>query len=237
MKVIDCNGMITVAGQYNGFFDFGDSGCCYSATPDAKTDTTYFTTCTRGYASNFDVKRATLDFSNIADKMQWCISHTGKRFMGFFHRDFCYQPTTDGGVIRHWTATDSVLKNVTDLGGGKWMYRDFGRFGSGLCVLTDDLSKFLDMPIAKGLDYNVDTDTLKVCRGWFFTSKKGTPCFRTDGKGGHILLVGSWDASYFKGARGSNLPTNGALYSKKASTRGGGQGYDYSIYPYGWRNL
>lgn len=80
--------------------------------------------------------------------------------------------------------------------------------------------------------YNLPNGDLSIIRGDFFTSKKGTKCFKVKQNGSHILLRDSWGGC-FNRYRGGVLPEN-QLYFRRASSNGGGSGYDYAVIPKNW---
>lgn len=72
-------------------------------------------------------------------------------------------------------------------------------------------------------------------RGDFFTSKKGTPCFKIKDDGRHVLIRDDWGGA-FNSYRGGKLPEcPERLFYRRASSNGGGAGYDYGIYPVGYK--
>ena len=67
--------------------------------------------------------------------------------------------------------------------------------------------------------------------GRYFKSKKGTDCFEVSDDpttAPHILLIDNWGGA-FNDYRGRELFKLPNLYQKRASSNGGGTGYDYVI--------
>ena len=85
-----------------------------------------------------------------------------------------------------------------------------------------------------GYNLNIDAKGLVGVRGKFFKTKKGTNAFQVSGHGPHLLVKDSWGGS-FNNYKGGELPTN-QLYHKRASSNGGGSGYDYAIITCDWIN-
>ena len=85
-------------------------------------------------------------------------------------------------------------------------------------------------------EFNLPQGDLCGIVGTFFTSKKGTKIFRIEENGPHILLRDDWGGC-FNDYRGGTLPdeSQGALYHRRASSNGGGSGYDYAVVPKDWR--
>lgn len=86
-----------------------------------------------------------------------------------------------------------------------------------------------------GLDLNIMFDTrdpIYWMPGKFWISKKGTSCFRPDENGEHILVRSKWGGP-FNPTRGTEFPEvkEFALYAKYASSKGGGEGYNYYVFP------
>lgn len=123
----------------------------------------------------------------------------------------------------------------------------FGKYEPNLGILFDPKDKehvngdnscrlFVNEDIRKVEEELNLTDSCLDGRvfGDFFTSKKGTKMFRVKADGKHQLLRDSWGGS-FNDYRGGVLPSEGALYYRRASSNGGGTGYDYAIYPRDWK--
>jgi hypothetical protein len=81
---------------------------------------------------------------------------------------------------------------------------------------------------------NLDRGDLSVIYGEFFVSKKGTKCFRIDPNGCHVLIRDDWGGA-FDSYRGRAILNENALYERRASSNGGGCGYDYAIFPRDWK--
>jgi hypothetical protein len=82
---------------------------------------------------------------------------------------------------------------------------------------------------------NLENGSLDFMRGSYFVSKKGTKIFKIDPNGQHMLLRDDWGGA-FNDYRGGTLPED-QLYYHRASSNGGGSGYDYAVIPVGWKQV
>ena len=85
-------------------------------------------------------------------------------------------------------------------------------------------------------NFNLPQGSIEVIYGTLFKSKKGTLCFRIQDyeSATHILIRDYWGGS-FNRYRGGTLPKEESLYYKTRSSNGGGEGYDYAVYPKDWK--
>lgn len=118
---------------------------------------------------------------------------------------------------------------------GKFLLRDFSKYGSGLCLISEEPK--VSWERVDPTDFNLPSGDLEALYGVFFISKKGTPCFEELPKehASHILLMDKWGVGFSK-YRGRTLPQDG-LYYHRASSNGGGFGFDYAIFPIGWKQM
>ncbi len=127
---------------------------------------------------------------------------------------------------------------------------DQGKYCSGLTFVLDssfELDK--DGKVINPLKYvedreitdsfNLDLDgEAKILFGDFWISQKGTPCFRpkdpTQAK--HLLVRVNWGGCFnrSRGNWGDTAKACGATYFHRASSNGGGSGYDYWVLPVGY---
>lgn len=84
------------------------------------------------------------------------------------------------------------------------------------------------------LNIDWDGDPLQL-RGDYWVSKKGTHCFRPSNEGKHILVSVDWGGCFIS-TRGTEYFTTEALalYAHRASSNGGGAGYNFYVFPYGY---
>ena len=118
------------------------------------------------------------------------------------------------------------------LSNGNVLMNKFGKYEPNLCFICAYPHIIWEDIEAK--DLNLDRGDFKCLHGEFFVSKKGTKCFRIKKNGQHILLRDNWGGA-FNNYRGGTLPEEGALYYRRASSNGGGSGYDYAIYNSNWQ--
>ena len=132
---------------------------------------------------------------------------------------------------------------------GNYLLKHYGKYNSGLGIIVpkddshigpygDDKSiRLFQEPDRKDKsDFNLGSGTLDTLRGKFFLSKKGTKLFKVDPEGPHLLLRDDWGGAFIS-YRGGKLPgmDSGALYYRRASSNGGGSGYDYAVVPVDWK--
>ena len=143
----------------------------------------------------------------------------------------------------------SSLGDVLTMTSGDYLIQHYGKYASGLGIIVlkgdshigpygDDkcIRLFQEPDRKEKAEFNLGGGTLDSIRGTFFVSKKGTKLFRVDPNGPHFLLRDDWGGAFNK-YRGGKLPTmdGGALYHRRASSNGGGSGYDFSIVPVNWK--
>jgi len=115
----------------------------------------------------------------------------------------------------------------------------YGKYGCHLTIIReggiddqiewkepDNLIKGMNLPMPKG-------SRLSFLRGDFFTSKKGTKMFKIKPQGSHVLIRDDWGGC-FNSYHGLTLP-GGYEYFHRASSNGGGSGYDYAVYKTGFK--
>lgn len=131
---------------------------------------------------------------------------------------------------------------------GAVFIKHYGKYNSGLGIIVDpykyphtnmltgDVNLFCEY--AQKSDYNLGEGFLDYMIGDFFVSKKGTKIFRVNEDGKHVLLRDDWGGSFNSYRGGKLLRTEeGALYYRRASSNGGGIGYDYSVVPVNWKKV
>lgn len=131
-------------------------------------------------------------------------------------------------------ASEAAPEEHINLSNGKVLMNKFGKYEPNLCFIS--ALPYLMWEHKEPKEFNLDRGSFSVLRGSFFISKKGTKCFRIEEKGQHILIRDGWGGAFEK-YRGGTLPEEQALYYRRASSNGGGCGYDYAIYPHDWRYL
>ena len=118
---------------------------------------------------------------------------------------------------------------------GEKLIRRYGKYQPGICFLLSENNILISWTNMKNMfvDLNIefDADEIEWIPGNFWKSKKGTSCFRPDENGEHILVRTCWGGC-FKDSRGTECPNikNMAIYAKRASSNGGGSGYNYYVF-------
>ena len=131
-----------------------------------------------------------------------------------------------------------------------FIFNNQGKYCSGLTfVLSSDFELDQDGEVLNPIRYVEDrevTDSFnleldgeaKILFGDFWKSQKGAPCFRPKdpAQAKHILVRVDWGGC-FNGSRGfygDAVREFGATYFRRASSNGGGSGYDYWVLPVGY---
>ena len=127
-----------------------------------------------------------------------------------------------------YTFPDKMMQ----LDNGKFLYNQVGKYATGLTFILD--VPYLNWSKAKKEDFNLPEGNLTYLIGDFFYSKKGTKCFRVKENGTHILIRDEWGGAFSR-YRGRTLSQENAVYYRRAHSNGGGCGYDYAVYPVGWK--
>lgn len=143
----------------------------------------------------------------------------------------------------------NLTAEVFTMTNGDYIINHYGKYCSGLGIIVtkDDshigpygedqsIRLFQEADSKNKSDFNLGEGPLDSLRGKFFVSKKGTKLFKVDPNGPHLLLRDDWGGA-FVSYRGGKLPTmdGGALYYRRASSNGGGSGYDYCVIPIDWK--
>lgn len=125
-------------------------------------------------------------------------------------------------------------KEAIQLTNGKYLVRDYGKYSSGLAFILGQNVDVRDLyKPSTPSEFNLSEGSLDIIPGKFWVSKKGTACFEPKDNGPHILVRDGWGGCFNK-YRGHTLPED-QLYYHRASSNGGGSGYDYCIIPKEWR--
>ena len=143
----------------------------------------------------------------------------------------------------------NLVAEVLVMNNGDYIVQHYGKYASGLGIIVpkndahigpyredQSIRLFEEVDMKDKSEFNLGSGSLDTLRGKFFVSKKGTKLFKVDQNGPHILLRDDWGGA-FNSYRGGKLPTmeRGALYHRRASSNGGGSGYDYAVVPIEWK--
>lgn len=119
-----------------------------------------------------------------------------------------------------------INENAIELNDGKFLIKDFGKYGSHLLVIAEKPAISFSKSIA-----NIGGKELEEVKGRFFTTKKGSKALDTTTTNPtHILYKDGWGGC-FNDYRGNKLVEG--LYNYRAHSNGGGAGYDYAVYEIG----
>lgn len=125
--------------------------------------------------------------------------------------------------------------NLIQLENGNYLYFNYGKYKSGLTFIISNpdapLGYFTDKELDKQLNL-LYTGDASFLRGKFFVSKKGSYMFDLTTDKPHILIRVGWGGAFnrTRGFKSENLPVE-KIYFRRASSNGGGAGYDYLILP------
>lgn len=119
---------------------------------------------------------------------------------------------------------------------GSYLANSYGKYAEDLTFLVDmpNIMVFKKSSYLNPSDLNLDEGKYSFREGEYFVSKKGTNCFRFKKDGPHLLVEDEWGGAFNK-YRGGNLKRLKSLYYKRASSNGGGSGYDYAVIERGTR--
>ena len=139
----------------------------------------------------------------------------------------------DGRVIK---VGNNLLnkEGVIQLSNGTFLINKYGKYEPNLSFLNTKPDVDTEWIRVESFEFNLPKGCLSKIYGTFFTSKKGTKCFRINPNGEHMLIGDCWGGAsnrYY----GGTLPEEGALYYRRASSNGGGLGHDYAIYQRDWK--
>ena len=109
--------------------------------------------------------------------------------------------------------------------------KDFG--GDPLKYRSDAPTR--EMIAGLGLGFGTSESGVSVLFGDFWSSKAGKPHFRPKSVqvASHVLVRASWGGAFVR-TRGRWEAPEGAAYFRRASSNGGGTGYDYYVLPVGY---
>lgn len=158
----------------------------------------------------------------------------------------------DKDLVKHtcwpanaWTFIDCATREVFtkhhgleddyfELPDGKVLIRDYGKYKSGLCFINN--APVIPWAHKDRHELNLSIfGSFTVVYGTFYTSKNGNPCFAVDPDGPHMLIRDAWGGAFNTNRYyGRSLPETGAVYYRRASSNGGGRGYDYAVYGRDW---
>lgn len=133
-----------------------------------------------------------------------------------------------------WWSNQALFmgRDVFMLDGWQRLVKHYGTYRSGMTFLVNNFTDFewiKDPQISAKMNLNFDGDC-KLIYGEYFESKKGTKCFRVKKGGKHVLVKVSWGGSWNR-SRGLRTAPAGSLYYRRTTSRGGGLGTDYVIFP------
>lgn len=112
----------------------------------------------------------------------------------------------------------------------------FGQYQPNLCFVLNE-ENISDTWEASQNKYNINWDgDPEELIGDYWINKKGTKFFRPNKEGKHVLIRVGWGGS-FNSTRGEeyNEIKNIAVYSVRASSKGGGKGCNYYVFDKNFR--
>ena len=147
-----------------------------------------------------------------------------------------------------------TLANVKALYGDKvietaksFIVNAYGKYNPNISFVLskyfsgDPLEYRRDTPTKKmvanmGISFGTVESGVSVLFGDFWLSKAGKPHFRPKSSqtATHVLLRADWGGFSYPGTRGRGSAPDGVAYFRRASSNGGGTGYDYYVVPVGY---
>ena len=147
-----------------------------------------------------------------------------------------------------------TLANVKALYGDKvietaksFIVNAYGKYNPNISFVLskyfsgDPLEYRRDTPTKKmvanmGISFGTVESGVSVLFGDFWLSKAGKPHFRPKSSqtATHVLLRADWGGFSYPGTRGRWSAPDGVAYFRRASSNGGGTGYDYYVVPVGY---
>lgn len=94
-----------------------------------------------------------------------------------------------------------------------------------------------EMVANMGIDFGTSESGVSVLFGDFWLSRSGKPHFRPKSYklATHVIIRADWGGFSYPGTRGRWSAPDGVAYFRRASSNGGGTGYDYYVVPVGYR--
>ena len=88
-----------------------------------------------------------------------------------------------------------------------------------------------------GISFGTSESGVSVLFGDFWLSRSGKPHFRPKSYklATHVIIRADWGGFSYPGTRGRWSAPDGVAYFRRASSNGGGTGYDYYVVPVGYR--
>ena len=148
----------------------------------------------------------------------------------------CIIKWTDEGQIPVFSGMDIYMEKKTilnmegiiELAGGNFMYNCYGKYKPDICFLLGKIPMMTSWKPMMPSDLNLERGDLSFLQGDYFISRKGTNCFKLSPQGNHLLIRDDWGGAFNK-YRGGCLASLKNEYYRRASSNGGGSGYDYVI--------
>lgn len=94
-----------------------------------------------------------------------------------------------------------------------------------------------EMVANMGITFGTSESGVSVLFGDFWLSRSGKPHFRPKSYklATHVIIRADWGGFSYPGTRGRWSAPDGVAYFRRASSNGGGTGYDYYVVPVGYR--
>lgn len=125
------------------------------------------------------------------------------------------------------------MDNVIELQNGGFLWKDYGKYMPNLCILNETPIQPWEEVSPRMFNMPAGYD-IKIMRGTYYVSKKGTHCFKCSADGPHVLVENHW-GGVCRSPRCLYLDKDSALYFRSASSNGGKNGYDYYVLPADWK--
>ena len=136
---------------------------------------------------------------------------------------------------RMWPELFTENESVT-LTNGEELINRYGKYQPNLTFLINEKNASMVWEnVPKEINIKFDGDPLTL-PGDFWVSRKGTNCFRPNPNGKHILVRVDWGGCFIS-TRGDEYEDTKplALFAKRASSNGGGTGYNFYVFDKNFR--
>ncbi len=127
------------------------------------------------------------------------------------------------------------MENIK-LDNGKFLNRVYGKYSPNITFISnielncENLKKIrMDTSV---INPNLKFDGIinEIYKGWYRKNAKGTDVFEHDKNGKHFFVCVSWGGAFDSSSGKCLTPKVHFLYYRRASSNGGGTGYNYFIF-------
>ena len=130
---------------------------------------------------------------------------------------------------------EKKMSNTITLPDGKFLIRDYGKYGSGVIFISPD--EELKWEQHDPREFNIfGSHQIYTIRGDYYISKAGNSCFKVNNNGKHLFILEDWGGPFGDKNIYINVLPN-KLFEKNKRSNGGGAGCYYCVVPVGTKYL